>query len=304
MLAIHPEIIQALAENRAIVALESTVIAHGLPYPENITVAKEMEAIVRQHQAVPATIAIFAGQIQVGLNSQQLERLGKERFAKISRRDISLIVAEGGNGATTVASSIWSAHRAGIEVFATGGIGGVHPGNLGDVSADLPTLATTPIAVVCSGAKSILDVPRTREWLETWGIPVLGYRSATFPAFYSGATTIAVDRNVADITIAASYVCAHLRLNDGAILLTAPVPTASEVTAEAVAALQLQAEQQAVEQGIHGAALTPFLLAYLQKASAGATLQANVALLKNNAALAAQLAVAIKNQADNEKAKP
>ena len=291
---IHPEVAQALRDNRPIVALESTVIAHGLPYPQNIAVAKEMEAILRRHEVVPATIAIFGGQIRVGLDPQQLEHLGQGQFTKVSLRDIGLIVAEGGNGATTVAASIWIAHRAGIEVFVTGGIGGVHPGHKSDVSADLPALATTPIAVVCSGAKSILDLPRTREWLETWGIPLLGYRSATLPAFYSSATDIKVDRNVSDIAQAATYVRAHLSLAGSAIILAAPVPSASEVTIEAVAALQRQAEEQAAEEGISGAALTPFLMAYLQKASAGAALQANLALLENNANLAAQLAVALR----------
>src|SRR5215510_7275312 len=193
-LNIAPEIANALSEHRAVVALESTVIAHGLPRPQNLETARRLETVVREQGAVPATIAILDGKLSAGLNDDQLQLLaGSNDIRKISTRDISIAVARGWNGATTVASTIWIAHRAGIKVFATGGIGGVHRGSLPDVSADLPELARTPIIVVCAGAKIVLDLPATREWLETHAVTIVGYQCDELPAFYSRQSGLQID---------------------------------------------------------------------------------------------------------------
>ena len=293
-LAITPEVHSALDDGRAVVALESTVISHGLPHPQNLELAREMERIVRESGAVPATIAVADGRVQVGLSDGLLERLATEEgISKVSLRDIGLVLAEGALGATTVAGTMWVAHQAGIHVFATGGIGGVHPGNEGDISADLPALATIPVCVVSSGAKAILDLPRTREWLETWGVPVLGWQSSEFPAFYSRESELAVDRRVERADEAARYVAAHLALGRSGVLLGVPVPEPDALGKEEMMAWIAASQERAFSMGVGGYSLTPFLLADLASRSEGQTLRSNLALLKNNARVGAAVAVAL-----------
>jgi pseudouridine-5'-phosphate glycosidase len=294
MLAVGPEVAAALEEGVPVVALESTVISHGLPYPQNLELADRMEALVRQGGAVPATIALADGQVRIGIGESLREELAKASgVAKVSLRDLGLVLAEGRLGATTVATTMWAARAAGIAVFATGGIGGVHPGDGSDVSADLPALATIPVAVVASGAKAILDLPRTREWLETWGVPILGLGTPEFPAFYSRRSGLPVDRQVATPEAAAPLVRAHLALGRGGILVGSPVPAAAEIPADVVATWIAEAIAAAAAQGIRGHALTPFLLAELGRRSEGATTRANLALLAENAVMAARLALAL-----------
>ena len=295
VLQIAPEVQAALEAKEPVVALESTVISHGLPYPQNLALARRLEEIVREQGATPATIALADGKVRVGIDQELLEKLAtKSDVAKVSLRDLGLVLAEGGLGATTVAGTMWAAHAAGIEVFATGGIGGVHPGNRGDVSADLPALATIPVCVVSSGAKAILDLPRTREWLETWGVPILGLRTDEFPAFYSRESGLPVDRTIQNELEAARYVRTHLALKRGGILLGSPVPQSEALANEIVMEWILAAEQEAQAKGIGGYALTPFLLSDLAIRSKGQTLRANLALLENNAAVAARLSCCLK----------
>ncbi|MGH2543592.1 MAG: pseudouridine-5'-phosphate glycosidase [Ardenticatenaceae bacterium] len=295
-----PEVASALDEGRPVVALESTVISHGLPYPENLRLARRLEAIVREHGATPATIALADGKVRVGLGtgdplwSPLLERLATEPdVAKVSLRDVGLLLAERRLGATTVAGTMWAAHLAGIRLFATGGIGGVHRGDGSDVSADLPALASIPLCVVSSGAKAILDLPRTREWLETWGVPVLGWRTKQLPAFYTRESGLPVDRTVQDEEEAARYINAHLALGRGGILLGVPVPQEASLPGTQVAEWLRASEEAAHARGVRGSALTPFLLQELAARSEGQTLRANLALLENNAAIAARIAVQV-----------
>jgi len=307
------EVQAALAAGRPVVALESTVIAHGLPYPQNREVALAMEAIIREEGAVPATIAVLGGALHVGLTAAEIEHLASaENVRKLSRRDIAACLAQRLDGATTVAATMLIAHRAGIRVFATGGIGGVHrlvireSGNqeirgngtrntqhVADISADLPELARTPVCVVCSGAKAILDLPATLEWLETWGVPVLGYQTDEFPAFYSRASGLPVSARVESPAEAAAVARAHWALGGGGLLLAVPVPAADKLPSEAVEQAIAQALAEADRQGISGPAVTPFLLRRVVELTGGASLRANVALLQNNAAVAARLAVAL-----------
>jgi len=291
----HAEVQEALAGQRSLVALESTVISHGLPYPENVQTAQKMETAVRQGGAVPATIAIIQGRVHIGLTADQLEYLGtRPDVRKCSRRDLSLAIANGEDGATTVAGTMILAHLAGIQIFATGGIGGVHRGHPFDVSADLQELGRTPIAVVSSGAKSILDLPATREVLETNGVPVIGYGVAEMPAFFSRRSGLPVDVTAETPAQVASIIRAHsrLRLQSG-LLVTVPVPEAAAFDeAEAEAAIA-QATREADEQGIHGPAATPWLLRRVVELTDGRSLRANVALLQNNGRVAAQIAVAL-----------
>ena len=294
-LNIGPEVANALREQRALVALESTVIAHGLPRPQNLQTAHRLETMVREAGAVPATIAILDGKLSVGLSDDQLQLLANGNdIRKISTRDISIAVARGWNGATTVASTIWIAHRAGVKVFATGGIGGVHRGSLPDVSADLPELARTPIIVVCSGAKIVLDLPATREWLETHGVTVVGYQCDELPAFYSRQSGLPIDVRAESPDDVASIFHAQRSLElESALLVVVPVPAASEVPAEALQQVLTTALEDAEWKGITGAALTPFLLSQMAERSGGATLRANIALLENNARVAAEIARAV-----------
>lgn len=289
-LQISREVKAALDEQRPVVALESTVISHGLPYPQNLALARNLERIVRENGAVPATIALAGGRVRIGLDDALLERLAtEENITKVSLRNLGLVLAEGGLGATTVAGTMWAASLAGISVFATGGIGGVHPGENLDVSADLPALATIPVCVVSSGAKAILDLPRTREWLETWGVPILGLRTDEFPAFYSRESGLPVDRAVQNEAEAARYVRAHLALGRSGILLGSPVPESEALPTQTVQKWIDGALLEAEEQGVGGYALTPFLLSNLAERSQGQTLRANLALLKNNAGVASRL---------------
>jgi pseudouridylate synthase len=289
----------ALINKKPIVALESTVIAHGLPYPQNLETAQRLEEIVRENGAVPATIAVFNGEFHVGLTENQLQQLAERKdIRKISRRDLPIAVAKKLNCATTVSTTMFIAHRVGIKVFATGGIGGVHRGFSADISADLPELAQTPMIVVCSGAKIVLDLPRTREWLETYGVSILGYQCDELPAFYSRTSGLPIDERVETAEEVANIANARdiLELKNS-ILLTVPVPEKDEVSADLLDKILSESLQLADEQGISGKDVTPFLLSQMSEKSEGKTLQANIALLENNAKIAAQVAVKLKQSA-------
>lgn len=285
------EVSGALHFGRPVVALESTVISHGLPYPQNIETAYRIENIIRDAGATPATIAVFEGEVHAGLGDEHFERLVAKDVRKLSRRDLPIAIGHKITGATTVATTAFLAHRAGIKVFATGGIGGVHRGDRTDVSADLPELARTPIIVVCSGAKIVLDLPATREWLETYGVSVLGWKTDNFPAFYSRSSGLGVDARV-DSAKEVSKI-AEMR-NDlempNSILVCNPVPEANELKIEEVEAVLFDALKAAKEQGIKGKEVTPFLLAQLSERSEGRTLKANIALLESNARVATEIA--------------
>ncbi len=287
--------IQSLGTRLPRVALESTVIAHGLPYPHNLRLARRLEAQVREHGAEPATIAILQGELRAGLTDSELHHLATSaNVRKVSRRDLPIVMAQKLDGATTVATTMFIAQHFGIEVFATGGIGGVHRGGVFDISADLPELAQTPVTVVCAGAKAILDLPATLEWLETHGVTVLGYRTDEFPAFYSRRSGLPVDVRVESPEEAADIVCAQraLGLRCG-LLICAPVPAAAELPAHIVEPAIEQALREAAAQGLRGKALTPFLLARVSALTEKASLHTNMALLENNARIAAQIAVAL-----------
>ena len=284
----------ALTSNEPVVALESTVISHGLPYPANVETALAMEAAITDAGAVPATIAVLQGQLTVGLSNDQIEYLGSRppgSVRKCSRRDLPIAVGLGEDATTTVAGTMIVAHMAGIRVFATGGIGGVHRGQPFDTSADLIELGRTPIAVVCSGAKSILDLPLTLEVLETQGVPVIGMGTDTFPAFYSRSSGLPVDACIDTPQQAARIIAAahRLQLQHG-LLIAVPVPEADELpTVIAEKAIQ-QATDEALQQQIHGKDVTPFLLARVVELTEGRSKQANTALLINNARVAASIA--------------
>jgi pseudouridine-5'-phosphate glycosidase len=278
-----------------VVALESTLITHGLPRPKNLEVARAMEAVIREGGGVPATIAILGGQITVGLTYEQLDYLaGAENVRKCSRRDLPIAVGHGEDGATTVSGTMMAAHMAGIRVFATGGIGGVHQGHPFDVSADLLELGRTPVTVVCAGAKAILDLPLTLEVLETQGVPVIGYGSDEFPAFYSRSSGLPVDVRCDTPGEVAAIVRARDALElPGGSLVAVPIPLEDELPAsEAEQAIQ-RALAEAEAQGIAGKAVTPFLLARVAELTGEASLRANVALLLNNARVASAIAVAL-----------
>ena len=291
----NEELAGALHFERPIVALESTVISHGLPHPRNLDTAMRLEQIVREGGAIPATIALFDGEIYAGLTQQQLELLATENnVRKVSRRDLAITAAKKLTGATTVATTSMIAHQAGIHVFATGGIGGVHRGYAADVSADLPELARTPIIVVCSGAKAILDLAATREWLETNGVAVLGWRCDKVPAFYSASSAFEVDERVDSAEEVSRIADARRELGiNSALLVTVPVPDHFQIPAAEVESLIEDALGAADSQGVAGKNLTPFLLNELSQKSGGKTLAANVALLENNARVAAEIASAL-----------
>ncbi len=284
---------EALAAKRPVVALESTVIAHGLPYPQNLETARLLEVTVRANGAVPATIAVFGGEFCVGLDAAQIEHLATAGdVRKISRRDLPIAVGRKLTCATTVATTSFIAHRAGIRVFATGGIGGVHRGFAADISADLPELARTPMTVVSSGAKIVLDLESTREWLETNGVTVLGWRCRELPAFYSRSSGLDVDETVNDAAEAAAVIRARDELQTpGAILLTVPVPEEFEIPRAELESILADALKLAAEKGIRGKEITPFLLGEMSARSGGRTLRANIALLENNARVASLVAV-------------
>jgi pseudouridylate synthase len=294
-LTIRPDVAEALASGRPVVALESTLITHGLPYPDNVETALAMEAAVRESGAIPATVALLKGQVIVGLTTDQIEYLGKlptNSIRKCSRRDFAIAVGLGEDAATTVAGTMIVAHWAGIKVFSTGGIGGVHRGHPFDVSADLIELGRTPVAVVCSGAKSILDLPLTMEVLETQGVPVIGYGTDTLPAFYSRSSGLPVDARVENALQAAQVISASQRLGMGhGVLIAVPVPEGMEMPTEAAELAIEQATAEAEVQGIHGKAVTPFVLGRVAELTEGESRRSNVSLLVNNARVGGLIAV-------------
>ena len=295
LIQLTSEVQAALTANQPVVALESTVIAHGLPRPQNLETALRLEEIVRAEAGVPATIAMLAGEMRVGLEPSEVELLANSAdIKKLSVRDLAIGLARQWNGATTVASTAWIAHRAGIRVFATGGVGGVHRGSLPDVSADLPELARTPMIVVCSGAKIVLDLPATREWLETNSVTVVGYECDEMPAFYSRRSSLPIDVRCDSPEQVVEIFNAQRELGmESALLVTVPVPAAAEVDSELLQRVLDESLAEAERQRISGRDLTPFLLARMAGQSAGATLRANIALLENNARVAAQIAGAL-----------
>ena len=301
-ISINPEVESALRAGRPVVALESTVIAHGLPRPLNLETARRVESIVRNSGCIPATIAVLKGKLRVGLSGDELDFIGdSQEIRKLSIRDLPIAIGESWDGATTVATSSWIAERAGIKVFATGGIGGVHRGSLPDISADLPQLARTSMVVVCSGAKIILDLDATREWLETNGITVVGYGCDQMPAFYSRESNLPVDVRVDSPMQAARIAVSRWAIGlAGATLVTSPVPVESEVPNEVLNQVLDETLREASSQKIAGRDLTPFLLSRMSEISGGKTLKANIALLENNALVAAGIAKAIADLAVND----
>lgn len=295
LLHFHPDVLDALEHNRPVVALESTLITHGLPYPVNQDVASRMEQAVREVGAVPATIAVLKGQITVGLTPDQLAYLAQAQdVRKCSRRDLPIVLAQQGDGATTVAGTMIVAQMAGIQVFATGGIGGVHRGHPFDVSADLLELPQTPVTVVCAGAKAILDLPLTLEVLETHGVPVIGYHCSEFPAFYTRSSGLPLDlRCESPDEVAAIIRARHtLGFRTGTLVAT-PIPEKDELPAEVAEKAIAQALQEAEANGIRGKEVTPFLLARVSELTHDDSRTANVALLENNARVAAHIAQAL-----------
>lgn len=296
-LNLSPEVATALANGAAVVALESTIISHGMPYPENVETALQVEQTVRDSGAIPATVAILDGKMQAGLSPDQLELIGKSGLSvtKASRRDIPLLIQHKKMGATTVAATMIVAAAAGIPVFATGGIGGVHRGaeeNF-DISADLQELAKTKVAVVCAGAKSILDLPLTLEYLETFGVPVLGYQTDEFPAFYTRKSGLSVDANMTSPEAIAEMLQIKWDLGlEGGAIIANPVPEAYSMDADYLNKIIDEAVVLAAAEGIKGKALTPFLLAKIKDLTKGASLVSNIELVMNNARLAAAIAVA------------
>jgi len=294
-LKISPEVAQALADGRPVVALESALITHGLPRPANLEVARRLEAVARQEGAVPATVGVLDGSVRIGLTPVELERLAQDPApAKVSLRDLPAVMAQGRTGGTTVAATAYLARRAGVAVFATGGIGGVHRGHPEDVSADLVALASTPLVVVCAGAKAILDLPRTLEALETLGVPVVGYGTDVFPAFTSRSSGLPVSAR-AD---APEEVAAMARTRDemglrAALLVCVPIPPEAEWPWEEAEAEIEAAVVEAEAQGIEGKDLTPFLLARLNERSGGRSRVANEALLVNNVRVASRIAACL-----------
>jgi pseudouridylate synthase len=288
----------ARAEGRPLVALESTIIAHGMPYPENVRTAREVEAVIRQVGAEPATIAVIDGRIRVGLSDDELELLGHSGNAqKVSRRDLPAVLASGTLGATTVAGTMICAALAGIEVFVTGGIGGVHRGapETFDISADLQELARTSVAVVCAGAKSILDIGLTLEYLETHGVPVLSCEQDNFAAFYTRDSGLRADYRLDDPVQQARFIRTKWDLGlAGGVVLSTPVPEAAAMPREEIDAITQRALADAKAQGIAGKAVTPFLLARIKALTGGRSLATNIALVKHNAEVGARLALALR----------
>lgn len=294
-LDINPEVKKALEEGKAVVALESTIISHGMPYPRNVETALKVEGIIRENGAIPATIAILNGRLKVGLTKDEIEYLGKTKnVVKTSRRDIPFIIANKIDGATTVASTMIIASLAGIKVFATGGIGGVHRGaqQTFDISADLQELAHTNVAVVCAGAKSILDIGLTLEYLETQGVPVIGYETNELPAFYTRKSGFGVDYRVDSPEVLASALKAKwdLGLNGGAVIAN-PIPEQYEMDYDTITNAIENAVKESKEKGIKGKESTPFLLAKVKEITGGSSLESNIQLVYNNARVGAQLAV-------------
>ncbi len=295
-LDVKPEVAEAVRLGKPVVALESTIISHGMPYPQNVQTALNVERIIREHGAVPATIAIIGGRLKAGLTEDEIEYFGKkgQAITKASRRDLAALCARGQDGATTVTTTMMIAHMAGIKVFATGGIGGVHRGaeKTMDISADLEELGQTPVMVVCAGAKSILDLGLTLEYLETKGVPVLGYGTDELPAFYTRTSGFRVDYRVDSPKELAAFFRAQQELGlKGGILVTNPIPREYAMPLETINAAIDKAIDECTERGIHGKATTPFLLARVAELTGGDSLASNIRLVYNNAALAAQTAV-------------
>ncbi|CAG0951002.1 pseudouridylate synthase [Anaerolineales bacterium] len=289
---IAPEIRIALDLGMPIVALESTVITHGLPRPQNLELARDMEKNVRDTGVTPATIALLDGQIHIGLSDEELVRLSEsESTLKISHRDFATAIIKKANGGTTVAGTMYAANLAGIKVFATGGIGGVHKESAFDISTDLRSLAEIPTVVVCAGAKAILDLPATLEYLETMGVPVVGYQTDEFPAFYSRESGLGVSARLDSPKEIAEFAKAHWDMGmKSGILITNPIPEKDAISAAKMEPIIAKASAEAIEQGIHGQKLTPFLLGRISELTKGKSLKANLALLLNNARLAAEIA--------------
>lgn len=283
------------SSGKCYVALESTVITHGLPYPHNIALAKDVEAIVSAAGALPRTVGIIQGELIAGLSVEQMEYLAQSKNArKVSRRDLPIVTARKEDGSTTVATTMWIAHRAGITVFATGGIGGVHRGNHADVSADLQELAQTPMIVVCAGAKALLDLPATLEYLETFGVTVIGWQTDEFPAFYSRSSGLPVDVRCDSAEEVAAIWHAKQSLGlPGGLLVAVPVPFDDEIPAAVIEPLIEQAVTEAAQQGLRSAAVTPYLLTRIVELSGAQSLHANLALLKQNAKVAAMISAAL-----------
>ena len=287
------EVRQALDNQQPIVGLETAVVTHGLPYPTNIELAQAMENLIREEGAVPATVGVLGGKAQVGMNPADIQLLSQDRdVIKVSRRDFSRAALKKLNGGTTVAGTITALHRAGIQVFATGGIGGVHRNAPNDISADLYTMAQTPVIVVCAGAKSILDLPATLETLETLSVPVVGYQTSTFPAFYARSSGLPVTAQVEDPEDAAVLARAHWEMGvNSAVLLAVPAPLEDALPDKAMQEAVDQALQDAGEHNIHGQEVTPFLLNRVSELTGKSSMKANLGLLLNNARIAARVAV-------------
>ena len=303
-LDVSPEVAEAVAAGKPVVALESTIISHGMPYPQNVETALKVEQIIRDNGAVPATIAILGGRLKAGLTPEEIEYLGKKghEVTKASRRDLAVLVSKGADGATTVTTTMMIAYMAGIKIFATGGIGGVHRGaeTTMDISADLEELAQTPVMVVCAGAKSILDLGLTLEYLETHGVPVIGYGTKELPAFYTRKSGFAVDYEIdtPEELARAFYVKQDMGLGGG-MLVTNPIPEEYSMDADVINKAIDEAIAEANAQGIHGKETTPFLLAKIKDLTGGDSLASNIQLVYNNAKLAAATAVELSKLAKN-----
>ena len=297
-LDVAPEVKEALAAGKPVVALESTIISHGMPYPQNVETALKVEEIIRENGAVPATLAIIGGRLKAGCSKEDIEHLGKKGLAvtKASRRDLATLVARGEDGATTVTTTMIIAHMAGIRIFATGGIGGVHRGaeTTMDISADLEELAHTPVMVVCAGAKSILDLGLTLEYLETHGVPVMGYGTEELPAFYTRHSGFKVDYRVDSPEELARIFSVQQELGfEGGMLVTNPIPEEFSMPADVINKAIDDAIAEANAKGIHGKEITPFLLDRIQQLTGGDSLHSNIELVFNNARLAARTAAAL-----------
>lgn len=296
LLRFSPEVRQALIDHRPIVALESTIISHGMPYPQNVEMANTVESIIRREGAVPATIAILDGEIRIGLESKDLEYLAQAKdVVKVSRRDLASVVASKKTGATTVAATMICAHLAGIEFFVTGGIGGIHRGyeETLDVSADLEELGMTEVTVICAGAKSILDLPRTMEYLETKGVPVIGYQTDELPAFFTRSSGIKLEMRMDSPVEIAQFLATKKLLGlKGGVLIANPIPQEHQLDRDFINEVIDSSIQEAQTKGITGKAVTPFLLGNIVNRTEGKSLNANLELVYNNAKVGAQLAVA------------
>ncbi len=292
---VNPEVEKALKEHKPVIALESTIISHGMPYPQNVETAMKVESIIREHGGVPATVGLVDGEGVVGLTPEEIEEMGKRGMSipKVSRRDLPMIIAEKSWGATTVATTMILASMAGVEFFVTGGIGGVHRGaeSTFDISADLEELGRTNVTVICAGAKAILDLPKTLEVLETKGVPVLGYKTSELPAFYTRTSGLKVDYAIKDAKDAANIVKAKRNLGlNGGILITNPIPEQYSMDPEVINKVIDEAIKEMDEKGIKGKQCTPFLLAKIAEITEGKSLAANIQLVFNNAAVGTEIA--------------